>query len=74
MEVCPLSREVMLHKRNLYPLDYRAAFAFSIVPSPQSLGLALRLAFPKFGFSRCGRSLTRENYGLTTFRVSARVG
>ena len=54
MEVCPLSREVMLHKLNLYPLDYRAAFAFSIVPSPQSRGLALRLAFPMFDFSQCG--------------------
>jgi hypothetical protein len=27
MEVCPLSREVMLHKLNLYPFDYRTAFA-----------------------------------------------
>jgi hypothetical protein len=54
MEVCPLSREVMLHKLNLYPLDYRATFAFSVVPSPQSRGLALRLAFPAFDFSQCG--------------------
>jgi hypothetical protein len=46
MEVSPLSREVMLHKLNLYPLDYRAAFACSILPSPQPHGLALRLAFP----------------------------
>ena len=47
MEVCPLSREVMLHKLNLYPLDYRTAFAFSILPYPQSRRLALRLAFPR---------------------------
>ena len=47
MEVCPLSREVMLHKLNLYPLDYRAAFAFSIILYPQSCRLALRLAFPQ---------------------------
>ena len=46
MEVCPLSREVMLHKLNLYPLDYRAAFAFSILPYSQLRRLALRLAFP----------------------------
>ena len=48
MEVSPLSCEVMLHKLNLYPLDYRAAFAFSILPNPQPRGLALRLAFPRF--------------------------
>ena len=46
MEVSLLSREVMSPKLNLCPLDYRAAFAFSIIPSPQSHGLALRLAFP----------------------------
>ena len=46
MEVSPPSREVMLQKLNLYPLDYRAAFACSILPSPQPHGLALRLAFP----------------------------
>src|SRR5437867_2003543 len=32
---------------NLYPLDYRTAFAFSTLPYPQSLGFALRLAFPR---------------------------
>ena len=69
MEVCPLSREVMLHKLNLYPLDYRTAFAFSILPYPQPRGLALRLTFPQREIIR-----VRENYGLTTFRVSARVG
>jgi hypothetical protein len=53
MEVCPLSREVMLRSvaaLNLYPLDYGAAFALSIVPYPQSCRLALRLAFPHFDF------------------------
>ena len=52
MEVCSLSREVMSLKLNLYPPDYRAAFAFSILPYPQSPGLALRLAFPRFDFTR----------------------
>ena len=67
MEVSPLSREVMWPRPNLCPLDYRAAFACSILPYPQPLGLALRFAFP---FER-----TRwENYGLTTFRVNAGVG
>ena len=69
MEVSPLSREVMLHKLNLYPLDYRTAFACSILPSPQSHGLALRLAFPHETTDP-----VRENYGFTTFRVSAIVG
>jgi hypothetical protein len=56
MEVCPLSREVMLHKLNLYPFDYRTAFAFSILPYPQSRGLALRLAFPRLDFVSPGRT------------------
>ena len=51
MEVCSLSREVMSPKLNLYPLDYRAAFAFSILPYTQPRGLAWRLAFPSFNFS-----------------------
>ncbi len=50
MEVSLLSLEVMLRAYsvalNLYPLDYRTAFAFSTLPYPQSLGFALRLAFP----------------------------
>jgi len=46
MEVSPLSREVMLPRLNLCPLDYRAAFACSILPYPQPLGLTLRFAFP----------------------------
>src|SRR5260370_734708 len=45
MEVSPLWRETMLPRLSLYPLDYRAAFACSILPYPQTLGLALRLAF-----------------------------
>jgi len=69
MKVSPLSREVMLHKLNLYPLDYRAAFACFILLCPQSHGLALRLAFPQETTDP-----VRENYGFTTFRVSARVG
>lgn len=70
MEVCPLSREVI----SLYSLDYRATFAFSILPYPQSLGLALRFAFPRLPSPLEKRSMVRENYGLTTFRVSAGVG
>ena len=46
MEVSTLSREVMLPRLNLYPLDYRAAFACSILPYPQPLELTLRFAFP----------------------------
>jgi hypothetical protein len=69
MEVSPLSRKVMSPKLNLYPLDYRAASAFSILLYPQPRMLALRFAFPQ-----ARRSRERENYGLTTFRVSARVG
>jgi len=65
MEVSPLSREVMLPKLNLYPLDYRMAFAFSILPCPQPRGLALRLAFPRYDLIP-GRGLLRESYGLTT--------
>jgi hypothetical protein len=78
MEVSLLSHEVMLRinwvSLNLYPLDYRTAFAFSILPYPQSCGLALRFAFPGVRTSFLEKSRHRENYGLTTFRVSARVG
>jgi hypothetical protein len=74
MEVSPLSREVMLPKRNHYPPDYRAAFAFSILPYPQSRGLALRFAFPGLRpWSDEDGRCEGEDYGLTTFRVSARV-
>ena len=52
MEVSPLSCEVMSHKLNLYPLDYRTAFAFWILPYPQPRGLALRLAFPRFDLTQ----------------------
>ena len=45
MEVSPLSREVMLSRLNLYPLNYRGAFAFSILRYPHLHRLALRLAF-----------------------------
>jgi len=49
VEVCPLSRGVMLPygRRNPYPPHYEAAFAFSTILYPQSHRLALRLAFPK---------------------------
>ncbi len=68
MEVSPLWRETMLPRLSLYPLDYRAAFACSILPCPQPLGLTLRLAFPT------EKNLRWENYGLATFRANARVG
>lgn len=63
MEVSPLSREVMLPGLNLYPLDYRAAFACSILPYPQPLGLALRFAFP----SERELSLVGRTTGLPRF-------
>jgi len=49
MEVCPLSRGMMLQMLNPYPPHYKAAFAFSIFLYPQSHQRALRLAFPEGG-------------------------
>lgn len=49
MEVCPLSRGMMLPLLNPYPSHYRVAFAFSIFLCPQSYRLVLRLAFPEGG-------------------------
>jgi len=49
MDVCPLSRGVMLPTLNPYPSRYRMAFAFSILPYPHAHGFALRFTFP------CGR-------------------
>lgn len=47
LEVCPLSREVILPvKLNLYPLHYKAAFASSKFLYPQFIGLALRFTYP----------------------------
>jgi hypothetical protein len=47
MEVCPLSREVMLlDQLNLYPTHYRRAFAFSILIYPLLHRLPLQVAFP----------------------------
>lgn len=63
MEVSPLSREVMLPRLNLCPLDYRAAFACSILPYPQPLGLTLRFAFP----SEIELSLVGRTTGLPRF-------
>jgi len=62
MEVCSLSREVMLPvSLNFYSLHYRATFAFSILLYPHFCRLALRLAFPR------GR-----NTGLPRFAISTR--
>src|SRR5712691_3061901 len=50
MEVCPLSRGVILPmRRNPYPIHYRPAFACSIIPSPHAHQPPLRLAFPGGG-------------------------
>ena len=47
MDVCPLSRGVMLRGGlNPYPPHYRMAFASSILLFPHAYRLALRLAFP----------------------------
>ena len=67
MEVSALSREVMSPKLNLYPLDYRTAFAFSILPYPQSRGLALRLAFPWLDLLTKGESDRGRTTGLPRF-------
>jgi hypothetical protein len=53
MEVSPLSRKVILPELNLYPPDYRAAFAFSILLCPQSFGRTLRYAFPQEKKNSC---------------------
>lgn len=46
-EVCPLARGVMfLAEGNPYPVDYRPAFACSVLPYPQCYRRALRYAFP----------------------------
>ena len=49
LEVCPLSREMMLLSLNLYPPHYKTAFAFSSILYPPSCRLALRLTFPEGG-------------------------
>ena len=65
VEVCPLSRGVMLPYERLssYPIHYRLAFAFSTILYPQPHRLALQLAFPE-----------GKNYGLTTFRSCTSTG
>jgi hypothetical protein len=51
---------------NSYPLDYRTAFACSLLRYPPFRPLTLRLAFPLVAL--------RENDGLTTFRRGHCVG
>ncbi len=46
VEVCPLSRGVMLLARNPYPSHYSPAFAFSTILYPQPIRVTLRLAYP----------------------------
>ena len=62
MDVCPLSRGVMLPKLNPYPPHYRMAFASSILPFPHVYGLALRLTFPPGRHTGllCSVSVTHE--------------
>ena len=52
VEVSSLSCRMMLLARNPYPFHYRAAFAFSTFPYPQSYRLTLRLAFLSRGGDR----------------------
>ena len=47
LEVCSLSREMMLLLLNPYPSHYKTAFAFSSILYPPCYRLALRLTFPK---------------------------
>ena len=63
VEVCPLSRGMMLSygRLNPYPPHYRGAFAFSTILCPQSRRLALRFAFP-YGLHPSG--------GLRVYHVS----
>jgi hypothetical protein len=63
MEVCSLSRGVMLLLFNSYPPHYKVAFAFSIIPYPPIHRLSLRLAFP------CGRMM-----GLPRFAFEPKMG
>ena len=49
LEVCPLSRGIMLLLRNPYLTRYRQAFAFSSILYPQPRRFALRLTFPEGG-------------------------
>jgi len=48
---------------NPYPLHYKTAFAYSILPNPHACRLALRLAFL---FKQ-----TQETYGVSKFHVKA---
>jgi hypothetical protein len=74
MEVSLLSPEVMLPRLNLYPIHYRTAFAFSISHTRSPFGSPCGSLSLEFDFCLGKKSRHRENYGLTTFRVSARVG
>ena len=55
---------------NRYPLDYRAALAFSMLPYRNPVA---RLA-ARFPPSRSTHLTEGRTTGFTTFRVSARVG
>ena len=62
-EVCLLSHGVLfLDEGDPYPIYYRWAFAFSVLPYPPHCRRALR-RFP-----------WREHDGLTKFRLSNRMG
>ena len=63
MEVCPLSRGVMLQPLSV-PIT-GSAFAFSILLYPHSPSASLAVGFP---------AQSRREYGLTTFHVNQRCG
>lgn len=74
MDVCPLSRGVMLPTLNPYPPHYRMAFASSILPFPHTHELALRFAFPygrRTGLP-CSVSVTNE-WGRHALSTGSRI-
>jgi hypothetical protein len=76
VEVCPLSRGVMLPYgwRNPYPSHYGTAFAFSTILYPQPHRLALRLAFPEGGLWVCHVSFAYpRGLGLASLPVVQRL-
>ncbi len=66
MEVCPLSRGVILFvcELNPYPPHYKTAFAFSIFLCPHPHRLPLRVAFPYGRSTGLPRSTLKPSNGL----------
>ena len=63
MEVCPLSREVILPLAQPLFSSLQTGFRFLHLPLPATPSIDLAADLPR-----------RESDGLTTFRVRARVG